>query len=88
MLGSVRLGGQLHASRRLAALVRAVVASDHGSLVSHRTRVRAGFVFALSQRQGIAFRVGGAECCGVASSFVGSAVFPLHALLTSWLTTW
>ena len=43
----------LHALRGLAALVRAAASSEHSAFIVGRTRLRAGFVFALPRFQGL-----------------------------------
>ena len=43
----------LHALRGLAALVRAAALSEHLVFIMGRTRLRAGFVFALPRFQGL-----------------------------------
>ena len=52
MLASVFLVVCLHALRGLAALVRAAASSEHSAFIVGRTRLRAGFVFALLGFQG------------------------------------
>jgi len=42
----------LHALHGLAALVRAAASSEHSGFIVGRTRLRAGFVFALPGFQG------------------------------------
>ena len=83
---------QLHASRGLAALVRAAVSVfTHMSFASRRTQLRAGFGFALSRHQGsrnwVAPGVSASHLrlrvvyrCGVAGSLVGSFAFRRHAI--------
>jgi len=52
MLASVFLVVRLHALRCTAALVRAVALPEHSTSHLRRTRLRAGFVFALPGFQG------------------------------------
>jgi len=52
MLASVFLVVRLHASRCTAALVRAAALPEHSTSYLRRTRLRAGFVFALPGFQG------------------------------------